>query len=38
MNGDKERMEKHFETLFVQYRELRDYIATYAYSVPTYML
>ncbi|CDW85640.1 tubulin folding cofactor [Stylonychia lemnae] len=38
MGGDKEKMEKHFEDQFASYRQLRDYIATYAYSVPTYQL
>eukprot|EP00347_Sterkiella_histriomuscorum_P017079 403350749 len=38
LNGDKELMEKHFEQQFAQYKELRDYVAQYAYSVPSFVL
>ena len=35
---DKAGIEKHFEDLFNQYKELREYIANYSYSIPSYNL
>jgi len=36
--GDKGRVEKHFDEVFAQWKELRDYVATYAYTLPSYQL
>lgn len=33
---DKVKIDKHFEDIFTRYKELRDYIANYSYSIPAY--
>ena len=38
LGEDKEAKEKHFEDLFAQYRDLRDYVTNYSYSIPSYQL
>ena len=35
---DKTTIEKHFDELFARFKELRDYIANYSYSIPNYNL
>ena len=35
---DKPAVEKHFDELFNRYKELREYIANYSYSLPVYLL
>jgi hypothetical protein len=35
---DKQAVEKHFEDMFIRYKELREYIANYSYSLPVYLL
>jgi hypothetical protein len=35
---DRGFIEAHFEEVFAKFKELREYIATYAYSIPTYLL
>ena len=34
----KEKYEQYFDSLFERYKELRDYISNYSYSVPSYNL
>ena len=35
---NKEKYEEFFESLFCRYKDLRDYISNYSYSVPSYNL
>lgn len=35
---DKDKYEEFFESLFGRFKDLRDYISNYSYSVPSYNL
>ena len=37
-NDDKAQIEKHFEEVFTKYKDLRDYVANFSYSIPAYNL